>query len=132
TFLLKIYVMMFVAALAGNLYFGFFKLGFFDQPLAHTMHIWNFLGLFLTGLAATLAGGCPLRQMIMSGEGNTDAMWCVLGMLAGAGVSHGLNAAGSAAGVGINGQIAVVAGILLVTGIGLAFREKLTMASEGV
>ena len=132
TFLLKIYAVMFLAALAGNLYFGFFKLGFTDQPLAHTMHVWNFLGLFLTGLAATLAGGCPLRQMIMSGEGNTDALWCVLGMVAGAGVAHGLNAAGSAAGVGINGQIAVVAGILAVTAIGLAFREKLATVSEGV
>ena len=132
TFLLKIYAVMFVAALIGNLYFGFFKLGFTDQPLAHTMHVWNFFGLFLTGLAATLAGGCPLRQLIMAGEGNTDALWCVLGMLAGAGLAHNLNAAGSAAGVGINGQIGVGVGILLVIGIGLAAREKLSTVSEGV
>lgn len=132
TGLLKIYGIMFVAALAGNLYFGFFKLGFTGQPLAHTMHIWNFLGLFLTGIAATLAGGCPLRQMIMAGEGNTDAMFCVLGMLAGAGVAHNLNAAGSAAGVGINGQIAVVLGILIVGVIGYVCREKLVPVSEGV
>lgn len=132
TSLLKIYGIMFVAALAGNLYFGFFKLGFENQPLAHTMHVWNFLGLFLTGLAATLAGGCPLRQLIMAGEGSTDALVCVLGMLAGAGVAHSLNAAGSAAGVGINGQIAVVAGIVLVAGIGYICREKLVPISKGV
>ncbi|QDR81407.1 putative selenium metabolism protein, YedE family [Sporomusa termitida] len=132
TSLLKIYGVMFAAALAGNLYFGFFKLGFANQPLAHTMHIWNFLGLFLTGLAATLAGGCPLRQLILSGEGSTDAMFCVLGMLAGAGIAHNLNAAGSAAGVGINGQIAVIAGIAVVAGIGCLFREKLVPAGKGV
>lgn len=132
TSLLKIYGVMFVAALAGNLNFGFFKLGFENQPLAHTMHVWNFLGLFLTGLAATLAGGCPLRQLIMAGEGSTDAAICVLGMLAGAGLAHNLNAAGSATGVGINGQIAVVLGIVLVAGLGYAFREKLVPVSKGV
>jgi len=132
TTLLKIYGVMFLAALAGNLYFGLFKFGFENQPLAHTMHIWNFLGLFLTGLAATLAGGCPLRQLIMAGEGSTDAMICVLGMLAGAGLSHNLNAAGSAAGVGINGQIAVVAGIVAVAAIGYLFREKLVPVGKGV
>jgi YedE family putative selenium metabolism protein len=131
TYLLKLYGFIFLAALIGNEYFGFFKLGFTNQPLAHNMHLWNFLGLFLTGLAATLAGGCPLRQMIMSGEGNTDAMFCVLGMLAGAGIAHGLNAAGSAAGVGMNGQIAVVAGLIIAAGIGIVFREKATVSVGG-
>lgn len=127
TYLLKIYGMIFVAALAGNMYFGMFKLGFTGQPLAHTMHLWNFLGLFLTGLAATLAGGCPLRQLIMAGEGNTDAMFSVLGMLAGAGIAHGLNAAGGPAGVALNGQLAVLVGIVITGAIGFVFKEKLTM-----
>jgi YedE family putative selenium metabolism protein len=130
TYLLKIYAVIFLAALAGNLAFGTFKLGFAGQPLAHTAHLWNFLGLFLTGLAATLAGGCPLRQLIQSGEGNTDAMFTVLGMLAGAGISHGLNAAASAAGVTAAGQIAVVVGITIAAFIGLAFRETITVAAE--
>jgi YedE family putative selenium metabolism protein len=132
TYLLKIYSTMFVVALAANLYFGFFKLGFTDQPLAHTMHIWNFLGLFLTGMAATLAGGCPLRQTIMSGEGNSDAMFCVLGMLAGAGISHGINAAGAPAGLAINGQISVIVGIIIVCGIGIIFRQKSISIGKGV
>ncbi|WP_371362282.1 YedE family putative selenium transporter [Sporomusa rhizae] len=132
TSLLKIYAVMFLAAMAGNMYFGFFKLGFENQPLAHTMHVWNFLSLFLVGLAATLAGGCPLRQLIMSGEGSTDAMVCVLGMLAGAGIAHNLNLAGSPAGVSINGQVAVLISIVLVAGIGLACREKLAFVSKGV
>lgn len=133
TYLIKIYVAMFIAALISNLYFGFFKLGFTGQPLAHTMHLWNFLGLFLTGLAATLAGGCPLRQLIMSGEGNTDAMFCVLGMLVGAGIAHSLNAAGAPTGLAISGQFAVIAGIIITAGIGFAFKEKAIIAvSEGV
>lgn len=131
TFLLKIYGVIFLAAFVGNQYFGFFKLGYEGQPLAHTGHLWNFLGLFLTGLAATLAGGCPLRQLIMSGEGNTDAMFCVLGMLAGAGLAHSLNIAGSAAGVDVNGQIAVVAGIILTAGIGYLFRENQDFVVQG-
>lgn len=130
TYLLKIYAVIFAAALAGNLAFGTFKLGFAGQPLAHAMHLWNFLGLFLTGLAATLAGGCPLRQLIQSGEGNTDAMYTVLGMLAGAGISHGLNAAASGAGVTAAGQIAVVVGIAAAAIIGFAFRETITVAAE--
>lgn len=128
SYLLKIYGVIFLAALLGNQYFGFFKFGFDGQPLAHTSHVWNFLGLFLTGMAATLAGGCPLRQLIMSGGGSTDAMFCVVGMLAGAGIAHSLNLAGSAAGVALSGQIAVVAGIIVTAGIGLAFREKLGLS----
>ena len=124
THLLRIYAAIFLVAVAGNFYFGFFKLGFRGQPLAHTMHVWNFLGLFLVGLAATLAGGCPLRQLISSGEGSTDAAWCVLGMLAGAGLAHRLNAAGAPAGVGINGQIAVVVGIVATTAIGWALTKR--------
>ena len=131
TYLLKIYGVIFLAAFIGNQYFGFFKLGFAEQPLAHSMHLWNFFGLFLVGLAATLSGGCPLRQLIMAGEGNTDAMFCVLGMLAGAGISHGLNAAGSGAGVGMNGQIAVVAGLAIAAMIGVAFRQKVSLRTEG-
>jgi len=132
TYLLKIYGVLFLAALLSNLYFGFFKLGFADQPLAHTMHVWNFLGLFLVGIAATLAGGCPLRQLIMAAEGDTDALACVIGMLAGAGIAHGMNAAGAPAGLALNGQIAVGIGIVLTAGIGLFFREKIVTASKGV
>ncbi len=130
TYLLKIYVVIFLAAVAGNLAFGTFKLGFAGQPLAHTAHLWNFLGLYLTGIAAVLAGGCPLRQLILAGEGNTDAMFTVLGMLAGAGISHGLNAAASATGVPVAGQIAVVAGIVVAGLVGIAFRETIVVAKE--
>jgi len=99
--------------------------------LAHTMHVWNFLGLFLVGIAATLAGGCPLRQLIMAGEGNTDALACVIGMLVGAGIAHGVNAAGAPVGLAVNGQIAVVIGIVMTSGIGMIFREKIIAINKG-
>ena len=124
TFLLKTYGLLFLSAMAANMALGTFKLGFTGQPLAHTMHLWNFLGLYLVGVAATLLGGCPLRQLIMAADGNTDAGVCVLGMLAGAGLAHTINLAASGAGVPVNGQIAVGIGILASFGIGLMFREK--------
>ena len=124
TSLLKIYGLLFVSATVANMFFGSFKLGFTGQPLAHTMHLWNFLGLYLVGVSATLLGGCPLRQLIMAADGNTDASICVLGMLAGAGAAHTLNMAASGAGVPINGQLAVAVGIVVTFAIGWLFREK--------
>lgn len=124
TYLLKTYGLLFISAVLANLYFGTFKLGFTAQPLAHTMHLWNFLGLYLVGVTATLLGGCPLRQLIMAAEGNTDAAVCVLGMLFGAGLAHNLNLAASGAGVPVNGQIAVGIGLIASFLIGYSFREK--------
>ena len=39
------------------------------QPVAHTMQLWNFLGMALAGLAFALAGGCPGRQLFLAGRG---------------------------------------------------------------
>ena len=58
--------------------------GFFGQPVAHSQHLWNFLGMVLAGLAFALAGGCPGRQLFLSGEGDGDAAVFVLGMITGA------------------------------------------------
>jgi hypothetical protein len=46
---------------------------FFGQPVAHSQHLWNFLGMVLAGLAFALAGGCPGRQLFLSGEGDGDS-----------------------------------------------------------
>ena len=115
---------IFVGALVLNLVFGFFKPGFNDQPIAHTMQLWNFLGLFLVGLTATLLGGCPLRQLILSGEGDMDAAAVVIGMTAGAAFCHNFMLAASPAGVGNYGQIACVIGIILMVWIGYSYREE--------
>ncbi len=41
--------------------------------------LWNALGMYLAGFACILLGGCPMRQLILSGEGNTDSVVAVLG-----------------------------------------------------
>jgi YedE family putative selenium metabolism protein len=57
-----------VAYGAGVAIFGHFKLGFAGQPIAHTLQLWNFLGLALVGLTGTLLDGCPLRQLVRAGR----------------------------------------------------------------
>lgn len=127
------FVAIFVTALAGNLLagafisdFAGFNLGFVNQPIAHTAHLWNFLGMAVVGYAAVLAGGCPLRQLILAGEGDTDATLTVFGLIVGAGFAHNFGLAGSAAGVGLNGQIAVVASLVILTLV--AFGHKFNIS----
>lgn len=106
---------LFVVTMAGNLLMGYFNPGFASQPVAHTDILWNFLGMGVVGLAAVLAGGCPLRQLILSGEGNTDATATVLGLGFGAALMHNFGWAASPQGVPVGGQVAVVvAGIILL------------------
>ena len=85
-----------VVAFAVNLILGQFKPGFANQPIAHDNHLWNFLGMALSGLAFALAGGCPGRQLILSGEGDGDAAVFVVGMIVGAGIAHNFALASSA------------------------------------
>jgi YedE family putative selenium metabolism protein len=111
------YCAIFAAALVMNLIVGNFKLGFIDQPIAHQDFVWNFLGMALAGYGSVLLGGCPLRQVIMSGEGNADAGICVLGFLVAGATAHNFGIAASPAGVPLNGQIAVILGFAVITGI---------------
>lgn len=112
---------IFIASLAGNLIFNFdtFNIGFADQAIAHSDHLWNFLGMALAGICAVLLGGCPLRQSILAGEGDTDAAITILGLIVGAAFSHNFKLAGSPAGVGTNGQVAVIVGFIVVIGIAI-------------
>jgi uncharacterized protein len=103
---------------------GIYHWGFTNQPIAHTDHLWNFLGMSLVGLAATLVGGCPLRQCIMTGEGDTDAGFTVLGLFAGAALAMNFSAASSTAGTGQWGPVSVVIGLVFCLLIGFIMREK--------
>jgi YedE family putative selenium metabolism protein len=118
------YLAIFVAALAANLAVGNFKPGFAGQPIAHTAALWNFLGMALAGYGSILLGGCPLRQLIMAGEGNSDAGVCVLGFLVAAATAHNFGIAASPNGVPANGKIAVVAGFAVLTGIALLSMKR--------
>ncbi|MGI6488060.1 MAG: YedE family putative selenium transporter [Syntrophothermaceae bacterium] len=117
------YGSIFLSVLILSLIMGTFKLGFADQPVAHTNHIFNFLGLFLVGQCAVLLGGCPLRQMILGSEGDTDAAMTVLGMIVGAAICHNFMLASSPKGTTSFGEIFVLAGIVIVSLIGWAYRE---------
>ena len=115
-----------VTVLVGNLILGSFQPGFAGQPVAHTDGLWNFLGMALVGWGSVLLGGCPLRQLILTGEGNSDSAVTVLGMLVGAALCHNFGLASSANGPTLNGQIAVVVGfaVVLVISVMNTAKEK--------
>jgi hypothetical protein len=130
-----------VGALVGvavvmNLILGQFgPAGFFGQPVAHSQHLWNFLGMALAGLAFALAGGCPGRQLFLAGEGDGDSAVFVLGMITGAGLAHNFTLAGSPDAVvegvqkvgGINsyGMAAVILGLVVCVVLGLTMRQRM-------
>ena len=109
--LLMGFVAILVSALVCNLVIGNFHPGFAGQPVAHTDGLWNALGMLLAGFGCVLLGGCPLRQLVLSGEGNTDSAVTVLGLLVGAAFAHNFGLASSANGPTAAGKIAVVIGL---------------------
>ncbi len=118
------FVALTVAALITNLATAQFHPGFAGQPVAHTMHFWNFAGMVLAGLAFTLAGGCPGRQLFLSGEGDGDAAVFVIGMVAGAAFAHNFGLASSAAGATPAGIGALFMGLAICLLIGFTMRQK--------
>jgi len=106
----------------GNLITGKFAFGFAEQPIAHTEWIWNILGLYLVGFGSVLLGGCPLRQLILAGSGNSDAAMTTLGFLVGAAICHNFGLASSGAGTTANGRIAVA--VCAVIMFSIAFLNK--------
>ncbi len=123
--LLSGFIGLIITALVVNFIVGQFKPDFEGQPVAHTMHIWNFLGMALSGLAFCLAGGCPGRQLFLAGEGDGDAAVFVMGMIVGAGISHNFGLASSATGVGPYGIPAVIIGFLVCLFIGITMRRNI-------
>lgn len=110
-----------LTAATGNSYFNF---GMSGQPVAHGDVLWNILGMYLVGFGSVLLGGCPLRQLVLSGEGNSDSALTVLGLGVGAAFAHNFGLASSADGPTTAGKIAVVIGIVLTAIIGIAYTKK--------
>jgi YedE family putative selenium metabolism protein len=123
-----------VVVFVANLILGQVRFGFAQQPVAHSSHLWNFLGMVLSGLCFALAGGCPGRQLILAGEGDGDAAIFVLGMITGAAFAHNFALAGApdkvvdgilrVGGPGANGQVAVLLGLAFCTALGFLMRES--------
>lgn len=124
THLMLGFLTLFIFALLANLYFGQFHPGFVNQPVAHTQSFWNFSGMLVAGLAFALAGGCPGRQLFMSGEGDGDAAIFVLGMIVGAAFAHNWGLASSPAGIGPHGMAAVIVCLVACLFIGITNTKK--------
>lgn len=118
-----------VAAWVTNLALGQFHPGFANQPVAHTQSFWNFSGMLVAGLAFALAGGCPGRQLFMSGEGDGDAAIFVFGMIVGAAFAHNFGLASSPAGIGQHGMAAVA--IALITCLYVGFSNINRIGTRG-
>lgn len=126
----------FVVMLIFNIATGSFKLSFDGQPVAHAQHIWNLLGMYVVGFAAVLAGGCPLRQLVLAGQGSSDSAVTFLGLFVGAAVCHNFGLAGAAAaaatetapatagGPAFAGKAAVIVCIIVLFAIGFAPKKK--------
>ena len=112
------------AVLIGTLVTGQFKLGLAGQAIAHTDGLWNALGMVLVGWASVLLGGCPLRQLILTGEGNTDSAVTVTGLVAGAAFAHNFGLASSGKGPTSAGMIAVVVGLIVTACVSVYYAVK--------
>jgi len=99
---------------------GRFHARFESQPLAHSDHLWSALAMALVGLSGALAGGCPVRQMVMAGEGNGDAFVTIMGIAVGGALAHNWGTVSGAAGATDAGKWAVGVGLLLCAAYGAA------------
>jgi YedE family putative selenium metabolism protein len=128
THLLSGALSLLVAATVTNIFLGQIHVGFSNQPVVQNQHLWNFLGMVLVGIASALAGGCPTRQLILTGEGNGDAAYFILGMFGGGVIAHNFGLVSPCVSgpmevtIGPSGMIAVVAGIVVCVWIGLHTR----------
>ena len=127
--LLSGFLAIWATVTAGNLILGSYHLSAQSQPIAHSQYLWSFLGMALAGWGSILLGGCPLRQLILAGEGNGDSGVTVLGMIVGAAVAHNFGLAGNpdsvvdgiykVGGIGTHGMVAVVLGFVVLLAISL-------------
>ncbi|WBW95705.1 YedE family putative selenium transporter [Oceanirhabdus sp. W0125-5] len=130
-YLISGFISILVFVLIGNAVFGNLNIGFVGQPAAHNDGLWNFLGMFVAGWGSVLLGGCPLRQLVLSGEGNIDSVVTLMGMLLGGALSHNFALASSGAGPSANGKVAVIIGIFILLGISYFNIQKVKVKMKG-
>ena len=130
--MLGAFIALILTVFVGNLIFGSFNLGFYGQPVAHTNGLWNALGMMLVGLCSVLLGGCPFKQVVLAGSGNSDAVITVIGMIAGGAFAHNFSMASSPGGVTFNGKIGFAVFFFLVIFIAVfnTFGKKGAMRGE--
>ncbi len=128
--LLSGFLAIWITVTLGNLILHKYNLSALSQPVAHSQYLWSFLGMAAVGWGSILLGGCPLRQLILAGEGNGDSAVTVLGMLVGAAVSHNFSLAGNPdsvaedgtyviGGIGNSGKVAVILCFVILLAVAL-------------
>ena len=117
-------VTFFMVALVASLLTGQFSFGLHGQPSSNDSYGWAFLGMLMVGFGSVLIRGCPLRQLVASGQGDNDAGSAVMGMLVGAAMVVNWDLGGNSAGTPPSAQIAVLVGICLLFIIGLLNRRR--------
>ncbi len=114
----------FIFALAASLLTGQFSLGLHGQPSSNESYFWNFLGMVIVGFGSVLIKGCPFRQLIAAGQGDTDAGAAVMGMLTGAALVQNWGLGGNAEGTPYEGRVAVLFSLAVLFIIGLLYRKR--------
>jgi YedE family putative selenium metabolism protein len=107
-----------------NIYFGSQEEG---QSLTFFNYFWPFLGMLLAGLCFSLAEGCAGRQLFLSGQGDSDAGFFVLGMFAGAAITHnfgfiGRPVCGQVMDLSSLGIYTIIVGLIFCISIGFTMR----------
>lgn len=97
--MLSMFIPVMIILIIYNIIFGHFSLGFDPQPFAHNDGLWNFLGLALVGFVSVLIGGCPFRQLVLAGSGNSDAGVTIIGMMVGSALVHNFGLASTSVGI---------------------------------
>lgn len=115
---------IFITLLIYNIAVGKFNPTFEGQPIAHNEHLYNFLSMLGVGIAVSLAGGCPLRQLVLAGQGGIDNVFTVLGMFFGAAIAHNFSLASSANGTTPGGRVATYVCICIVLILGMTNIKK--------
>ena len=92
--------------------------------------------MFLCGLAFSMAGGCPGRQLVRAGEGDSDSAIFCMGLLLGAGICHNwkltaapdkvINDVVKVGGPTVPAIIALIIGIVFCVSVGLLSKKSET------
>jgi|WetSurMetagenome_2_1015567.scaffolds.fasta_scaffold117337_2 uncharacterized protein len=143
TYLMTGVASAFVAALVVNLLLGQFSMGAamdftpfpfqtnignIDQAMSQPAQIWNFGGMILVGIVATMLGACPLRQIVLSGTGDIDAGVVVMGFIVGSALVRNLGASSCGGALAKFGPVAVMGSLVVVVAFGLLMKPKATQA----
>lgn len=117
-------VSMLVFAFLASVIRGLYVPGLEGQPGSHLAYGWSFAGMALVGAVSILVGGCPFRQLILAGQGDSDAGMVVLGMLVGGAITQAWGLSSTNLGPTSLGQVATLLGLGLVLLAGIALRVR--------